>query len=549
MKNQRAFEIPPILTPQGRRCVLIEIPDERIHIANFWGSLTSLTQWRSWKRDDDKSGKVLATLWKEIIYSAWDRFERGECCPEPEPCPEPQPQPQTGGGAGSGVGSMGYTIEELEEMLLMAITKIEYRNGELWYRDGCCDWYRVTEESGVQFVASSAINKPEGQTLQSWAAAGKPNLSVGQTPVGTDNPFYTTSDSMACAKATAITEFFQTLLSEVKDGVGTSALSITGLFQALATVSELLGFEDTGLIMEFATVVVGSITGGTALQFSNDVDTALADTHWNEVICASVPKMTPVVTVGPFTGNLVTEADVNAVYQEALSKIEMSDDVAQVLQTFPLSAIQNKVRQLLPAQDCGCEQFLPYGYVPPVASGSMRITFERLVKMTTGETHTNPLDGDPFSAIDELSGQDGAISGDFFKTAYTAQAGGYYFNYCGALLKVEGGAIRLDNVAGSLIYETGEPSARIDVEAWTYDSVTEQWENPSYVEDTSSPFLTSFSFSAGAKEDVTYILIELYCQTTDSGANKQFRINSLNFSGDFNGNGFENLDLGATFTP
>lgn len=399
MKNQRAFEIPPILTPQGRRCVLIEIPDERIHIANFWGSLTSLTQWRSWKRDEDKSGRVLATLWKEIIYSAWDRFERGECCPEPEPCPEPQPQPQTGGGSGSGVGSMGYTIEELEEMLLMAVTKIEYRNGELWYRDGCCDWYQVTEQSGAQFIASSAINKPEGQTLQSWANAGKPNLSVGQTPVGTDNPFYTTSDSMACAKATAITEFFQTLLSEVKDGVGTSALSITGLFQALATVSELLGFQDTALIMEFATVVVGSITGGTALDFSNDVDTALADTHWNDVICASVSKMTPVVTVGPFTGNLVTEADVNAVYQEALSKIEMSDKVAQVLQTFPLSAIQNKVRQLLPSQECGCESYLPFGYHPPLTG--MTQFFEMVYAGAPGSNAWSASGQSNFAGIDQ----------------------------------------------------------------------------------------------------------------------------------------------------
>jgi len=470
------------------------------------------------------------------------------CDDEPQaPTPAPPPVIIVQGGAAE-QGTMGYTIEELEEMLQMAVTKIEYRNGELWYRDGCCDWHRVTEESGVQFVASSVINKPESQTLQSWADSGKPNLSVGQTPVGTDNPLYTTSDSLACAKATAITEFFQTLLSEVKDGVGTSALSITGLFQALATVSALLGFEDTSLIMEFATLVIGSITGRTALDFSNDVDTALADTHWNDVICASVPKMTPVVTVGFLTGNLVTEADVNAVYEEAAARIDMSDDVAQVLQTFPLSAIQNKVRQDLPAQDCGCEQFLPYGYVPPVPSGSVRFTLEKLFNASDGSgTIDLPLNGDPFNIVDSLSGQDGTLSGGYWKTTRDKIDANFTFCMGAALIKVEGGLVDIDKVSVSLTFDTGLPSERTTVWASRFDADDDQWHTPAGDDDQPAPSRTEFSV-INSTDNVSYMAVIIYTQN-DQPTDKHARVTSVRFDGQFGGNPFVNLELGETFTP
>lgn len=475
----------------------------------------------------------IRSMWRWNTAGQWSDVKRWietfegmesdcETCPDCPDCPDLPPPVQGGGNGGMGsgqeTGSMGYTIDELEEMLQMAITKIEWRGSELWYRDGCCDWYQVLDASGSQFVASSAINKPEGQTLQEWAAAGKPNLSTGQTPVTSDNPFYTTSDSMACAKATAIVEFFKLLLQTTADGVGTSSLSITGLTQALSTASASLGFPDAGLILEFAVVVIGAITGGTALQFNNEVNDALEDTNWDDVICQSVPLMAPIVTVGLLIGNQVTESDVNAVYQKCVELITMSDDVRQVLQTYPLSAIQDAVRAKLPDQDCGCDQYLPYNYSPSPDSG--KIQHVRMI--SSGSAGINdwyePVSLEAITAV-----QHGTKTGSTgYKTSYIGTSGGKFYQGAGILLLLPTG-IEISNVKYNV--------------AWngSYDEVKLGFYE--FLSDGSLHAIVYFNDAAGSYDkivngtaDATHMIIEVK-GSGNTGTGQYVDLTGLLFSG------------------
>lgn len=76
--GQRAlFPIPADINPANRRCVLVRVPDDPQHIANFMGALYELTLWLNYDRDTAHSGKDVAAVW----YGIYEQLTL-DTCPE-----------------------------------------------------------------------------------------------------------------------------------------------------------------------------------------------------------------------------------------------------------------------------------------------------------------------------------------------------------------------------------------------------------------------------------------------------------------------------------
>lgn len=73
------FPLPAIIDPP-RVCVRLNIPNEREHIAAFWGALWLLTYWNQWRRDEDHTGAAVGLVWKDVIQNAWLINEGYEGC-------------------------------------------------------------------------------------------------------------------------------------------------------------------------------------------------------------------------------------------------------------------------------------------------------------------------------------------------------------------------------------------------------------------------------------------------------------------------------------
>jgi len=71
--------LPEIIDPENRRCVQIYVPDEKYHIAAFWGALLTLASAYKWADDLDHKAKDVALVWRGII----DNTEWGCCLTEP----------------------------------------------------------------------------------------------------------------------------------------------------------------------------------------------------------------------------------------------------------------------------------------------------------------------------------------------------------------------------------------------------------------------------------------------------------------------------------
>jgi len=70
--------LPEIIDPPKRRCVTIEVPDDRMHFAAFWGHFFGMTRWYTWKLDSEHKGKALAAVYQTVYDDARERFVKGE---------------------------------------------------------------------------------------------------------------------------------------------------------------------------------------------------------------------------------------------------------------------------------------------------------------------------------------------------------------------------------------------------------------------------------------------------------------------------------------
>lgn len=549
-QSDKAFLTPAIIAPANRRCVILYIPDEKTHIANFWGSLLPLTQWLGWERDEEKTGRELAALWKTVVFDAWDRFERNECCGDVKPPPvQPPPvQPPIGGVAGSGVGELGYTVEELEEMLTMAITKIEVRNGSLWYRDGCCDWYEVKDSEGLglgSLLTTSAV-KPESMSLQEWVDGGKPIINSGNTPVPHENTGYNTSGALSCAKATAFLGVVSDILTATRDGLQTSGDDVSAVVEGFSSFFLIAGIP-TYVLFDLALEIFTGSVGYTQSQKVDQIE-AVLDVGLDTLICDLVPLMSETVQIGIVTANRATEGD----YQETVKLIEAElspgEYVMQILNTFPIQVIQENVKTRLTNQDCNCEQYLPFGYIPPLALGSLRFDVVGFVNTPTGYGNWRPVVAGQPRDLPDNSPQ-GQMSNGWPATEYRETANAYYQNVFAIQYRASNNAeIALGQIKADLQFLNGEP-ADWDWGIGVWESDNAAWVYLVGDQNDPAPIDTTIE-RVSDRDHVTDILVWGHCSNpVTDGAPKNVRMANIRIDGTFEGQGFLELQMGDTFTP
>jgi hypothetical protein len=160
----------------------------------------------------------------------------------------------------------------------------------------------------------------------------------------------------------------------VRDGLEESGDSVISYATALTFVTNWLapGIAASALsgIASFLGYLIGKSKSETQTQLNDALDDLAG---WNDALCQLVPLMSPVVTFANLKGTRATEADYLAFVDVIQDNVPIGSHVLQILNTYPMSSILTKVREKLDTQECECEQYLPYGYVPVTAGGiSMR---------------------------------------------------------------------------------------------------------------------------------------------------------------------------------
>lgn len=82
MPDRQPFPIPEEIDPP-KMCLQLCIPDDPTWKRVINGLLSELGQWYNWQRDDAKSGKQLAQVWRQV-YNDIDWSDMS-CCPETKP--------------------------------------------------------------------------------------------------------------------------------------------------------------------------------------------------------------------------------------------------------------------------------------------------------------------------------------------------------------------------------------------------------------------------------------------------------------------------------
>lgn len=77
----KGYILPEVIDPAGSKCVSIPVPNDRYHIAAFWGALWTLGAWYNWERDSLKQGKDAAAVWQDIIAAARVEWDNELYCP------------------------------------------------------------------------------------------------------------------------------------------------------------------------------------------------------------------------------------------------------------------------------------------------------------------------------------------------------------------------------------------------------------------------------------------------------------------------------------
>ena len=71
--SDKGYVLPDVVDP-GRFCVRVMVPQDMGHILAFAGQLWELAQWWTWERDEARTGKDAAAVWRDIMESVWPQL-------------------------------------------------------------------------------------------------------------------------------------------------------------------------------------------------------------------------------------------------------------------------------------------------------------------------------------------------------------------------------------------------------------------------------------------------------------------------------------------
>lgn len=307
-----------------------------------------------------------------------------ECpeCPEPEPCPGcPEPEPEVP--TNTPVGNLGFTIEELEEMVMGCIniaSMLKFENGFLWVKDDCCNWVKITGQVSPVLTTQSPAAGNAATTFSGWQQQGFPALSE-QPAVQHTNSAYNTLDSLRCAKATALTEALWNYLDSDRQLIlsASEGDSITEL--AAQAIGFFLGVPST-VILSFVTSMKTATAGMNATDYSEELLEILdSDETKSQVICILTDRVTAPINFGGLLLNRVTDNDLQQLVTTFNEVTGASEEVESRVNATLLAELASRTVTNLDEIECGCVDKLPHGYVP-IQSGNNRLNFSQIASAT-----------------------------------------------------------------------------------------------------------------------------------------------------------------------
>lgn len=120
--------LPEIVNPPRTRCFVINVPDERFHIAAFRGAMLDLASAYKWADDPAHTARLVALIWKNVIVNMRD-------------CPDPADP------------NNGVILEDLMSQQI----RLKPDNSciiQMWCIDDWVDWYDPTN------CATGAVSNP-----------------------------------------------------------------------------------------------------------------------------------------------------------------------------------------------------------------------------------------------------------------------------------------------------------------------------------------------------------------------------------------------------
>lgn len=83
MPEGKGYLLPAVIDPVDRIYVCVPVPDEAFHRLAFLAQLEMLSWWYTWARDDDRTGREVAAVWREIVEQVRAQIDAGEGCGVP----------------------------------------------------------------------------------------------------------------------------------------------------------------------------------------------------------------------------------------------------------------------------------------------------------------------------------------------------------------------------------------------------------------------------------------------------------------------------------
>ncbi len=77
--SEKKWVVPSVIDPAAKVCVQLEIPNEAMHIAAFWGALEQLTKAYNWQ-DSYIDGSAVAYVWRDVVSLAAQAVRDGQNC-------------------------------------------------------------------------------------------------------------------------------------------------------------------------------------------------------------------------------------------------------------------------------------------------------------------------------------------------------------------------------------------------------------------------------------------------------------------------------------
>jgi len=191
---------------------------------------------------------------------------------------------------------------------------------------------------GWSGVASTSASGDAGALgVDGWIEAGSPAIADAP-PVPHQNEFYTTMDSLKCAKATAIVNEIWNVLT-IGDAVA-DANNVTqvlaGIAGALGAFNWVIGYA-VGSGYALASAVWTLLTGAGFAEYAEGMNDVYMNTDAKaELICDLVDRMTTPVKIGAWTMMVMTADDIKIALERFEEIVPHDDFVRETLGLFSI---------------------------------------------------------------------------------------------------------------------------------------------------------------------------------------------------------------------